>query len=231
MIRNFIPSRASVWSKNYVTYRRLWLDTILESFTCEMHGLVLDIGGKREDKRGSFRPPAGETKAWWYLNLELSSRPNVCADATALPLKNDCADVILCTEVLEHLEDPDACIDEIFRLLRKDGSAFVSVPFMYPVHADPFDFQRFTADGLQRYFADFSSVEIIPMGSYLGTLGMLIEIGLSGIVGNGLHKKILRRILTLISRTLCSLDLSTLSRKENLVWQKFTTGYFLKATK
>jgi len=116
------------------------------------------------------------------------------------------------------------------RLLRKGGVAFVSVPFMYPVHADPFDFQRFTEDGLRDVFKDFGAIEIIQMGSYPGTLGMLIEVGLEGIQRTSLLPRIIRWSLGWVARWLCWFDLSHYDL-ENVVWNKYTTGYFVKAVK
>jgi SAM-dependent methyltransferase len=224
------PPKNVTKTKSYLSYRRAWLDFCLEQHAVEMRGVVLDLGGKRENKRGTFKPPEENARAWWYLNLEMSTHPNIFGDVTQVPIKSECADVIICTEVLEHLENPAACADEIFRLLRSGGQALVSIPFLYPVHADPYDFQRFTVEGLRRLFRQFSSIQVTPMGGYLGTLGMLIEIGIPGIDGNGLHKKLLRRSLTWLSRTLCSLDLSMPDNK-NPIWDKFTTGYFLQVTK
>jgi SAM-dependent methyltransferase len=216
--------------KNATTYRRMWLDFCLKQHSPAMRGIVIDLGGKQENKRGIFHPPEAQTKAWWYVNLEMNSRPNIFGDVTLTPLRSECADVIICTEVLEHLENPAACADEIFRLLRPGGQAFISVPFIYPIHADPYDFQRFTADGLRHLFREFASIEITPMGGYWGTLGMLLEIGILGITGQGLHKKILRRSLRWFAKVLYSLDLSRPDRA-NPIWQKFTTGYFSKVVK
>lgn len=224
------PSREKIGTKSTSSYRRLWLDFCLDKYSDEMRGKVIDMGGKKENKRGSFHPPEDNAKAWWYVNLEISTNPNIICDVSKMPLKNDCADVIICTEVIEHLEYPTACSDEIYRLLRPGGVAFVSVPFMYPIHADPYDFQRFTADGLRSFLRRFSFIEIIPMGGYLGTLGMLLEIGIPGITGQGLHKKIIRRSLYWLTKALCSLDLSR-PDWANPIWQKFTTGYFVKVIK
>ena len=181
--------------QNATTYRRMWLDFCLEQHSHDMRGVVIDLGGKQKNKRGSFHPPETQAKAWWYVNLEMSTRPNIFSDVTAAPLISECADVIICTEVLEHLENPDTCADEIFRILRPGGKAFISVPFIYPIHADPNDFQRFTAEGLRRLFRRFAIIEIMPMGGFLGTMGMLLEIGIQGITGQGIDKKILRRFL------------------------------------
>lgn len=228
--KNIIPERSGFWKKNYVTYRRLWLDVCLNAFSKEMLGTVLDLGGKRENKRGFFQPPAHQAQAWWYVNLDLDTAPNVFADVTRVPFLKRAVDCIICAEVLEHLANPQACVDEMRRLLRDDGIAFVSVPFFYPVHADPYDFQRFTEDGLRNLFKDFKSVEVHRMGGYAGVLGLMVELGIAGVEGNTLFDKFLRWAMKWISRWLCWYDLSSLAR-ENPFWKKFTTGYFVRAGK
>lgn len=229
-MKSIIPQRSRYWKNNYVTYRRLWLDACLNAFSNEMRGIVLDLGGKRENKRGSFTPPEHDAQAWWYINLDLSTVPNIFADVTRIPLKPESVDCILCTEVLEHLQNPQACVDEIHRLLRNDGLVFASAPFFYPVHADPYDFQRFTEDGLRYLFRNFRSVEVYRMGGYFGVLGLLCELGIPGEDGKTFVGKFARWSLKWISRWLCLFDLS-LQGSENVNRQKFTTGYFIRAVR
>ena len=226
---SMIPPRRDYWNaEGYVTYRRLWLDSVLEAFSHEMHGVVVDIGGKRENKRGGFQPPEDRAKSWWFVNLDMSTKPNVCGDVQQLPLRGKSVDCVICTEVLEHLPHPERCVNEIHRLLRDGGLVLASIPFLYPVHADPYDYQRFTEDGLQELFSEFKSVEVYRMGGYAGTLGLLLEIGLAGLVGTSLRQKILRWSMKWVSRWLCQYDLSVFGR-ENESWGKFTTGYFVRA--
>lgn len=222
------PIYSKSMERNYVTYRRLWLDTCLAFFSSEMRGLVIDLGGKRENKRGSFQPPEGQAKAWWYINLDPNASPSIFADVTQTPLMAQSVDCIICTEVLEHLPNPQACVDEMRRILYDGGVVFASVPFFYPVHADPFDFQRFTEDGLRHLFEDFKVVEVYRMGGYPGTMGLLIELGIVGIEGNSIPQKFLRWAMKWISRWLCWYDLLTFTH-QNPAWDKFTTGYFVKA--
>ncbi|MCZ2127907.1 MAG: class I SAM-dependent methyltransferase [Anaerolineales bacterium] len=229
-MKSILPERAAYWKKNYVTYRRLWLDACLGAFADQMRGDVLDLGGKRQSKRGSFQPPEAQARSWRYLNLDLSTRPNIFADVTRAPLSSASADCILCTEVLEHLPNPQACVDEIHRLLRADGLVFASTPFFYPVHADPHDFQRFTEDGLRYLFREFKSADVYRMGGYFGVLGLLCELGVAGEEGKTFVSKLTRWLLKWLSRGLCSLDLA-LYGKENANRQKFTTGYFVKAVR
>ena len=53
----------------------------------------------------------------------------VVARATALPFKSTVFRFILCSEVLEHLDDDETCVQEIARLLKHDGRAVVTVPY------------------------------------------------------------------------------------------------------
>ncbi len=53
----------------------------------------------------------------------------VVARATHLPFKPAVFNNILCSEVLEHLEDDQAAVNEIARVLSPSGRAVVSVPY------------------------------------------------------------------------------------------------------
>jgi len=75
-------------------------------------------------------------------------------DNKKLPFDNDSFDVIICTEVLEHVENLDVTIKELKRVLKKKGSLFVTMPFIWVEHEKPFDFRRFTSFGIKKFFLD-----------------------------------------------------------------------------
>lgn len=86
------------------------------------------------------------------------------ADAHDLPFIEDTFDAVVAIEVFEHLQQPSVASSEILRVLRPSGQALVTIPFMFRIHGDPFDFQRFTARGLIELFCDFSNVKVIEFG-------------------------------------------------------------------
>lgn len=220
------PSRRDYWNaEGYVTYRRLWLDSALEAFAREMRGVVVDVGGKRENKRGTFNPPEDRAKAWWYVNLDMNTKPNIYGDVQRIPLRGQSVDCILCTEVLEHLPRPERCVDEMHRLLRDGGLVLASVPFLYPVHADPYDYQRFTEDGLRELFKRFKAVEVHRMGGYAGAMGLMIELGMADV-----DNRLARWAMKWLSRWLCRRDLVNFGN-ESETQSKFTTGYFVRAAR
>lgn len=60
------------------------------------------------------------------------------ASATTLPFPDNHFDRIICTEVLEHVRDHKKAIKEIARVLRKNGTAIITVPSAdHPISFDP----------------------------------------------------------------------------------------------
>ena len=78
------------------------------------------------------------------------ARPDVFADARMLPFADAVFDGAICLEVLEHVSDPALVVAEIARVIRPGGTVWLSMPFLYPLHDAPYDFQRYTEFGLRR---------------------------------------------------------------------------------
>ena len=59
-------------------------------------------------------------------NISESSKVDVLGDAQNLPFKDESFEVILCTEVLEHLKKPQLAVDEMKRVLKKGGKLILT---------------------------------------------------------------------------------------------------------
>ena len=212
-----------------VTYRRALLDERLAAHAGRMRGVVVDLGGKRDRKRGAFRPAEAGVRAWWHVNIARDTRPDVFADVTRVPLAGGVADCVICTEVLEHLPDPAACVAQAHRLLKPGGVMLASVPFLYPVHADPYDFQRYAPEGLRRLFRDFASVDVQPMGGYPGVLALFLELGSLDLEGWRPWRGARRRAMLALAAWLRAKDRR--SGAQPAGWRAFSTGYFVVAVR
>jgi len=53
-------------------------------------------------------------------------------DITFLPFGNNFFDLVICSEVLEHIHDQKAAVDEIIRVLKPGRNLVISVPRYYP---------------------------------------------------------------------------------------------------
>lgn len=72
-----------------------------------------------------------------------------------LPFKTNSVDFVVCSAVLEHVNEPIKVVKEIQRILRPGGFVWADVPFMQPYHESPSDFQRYTLIGFQYLFRNF----------------------------------------------------------------------------
>jgi SAM-dependent methyltransferase len=126
-----------------LSYRRMLLDAELERLTSGLGGVVVEIGAKRV-ARGRWRPPFTRVRRWVQLNLDRGERPDVVADALALPLRDATVDGIVCVEVLQYVLSPDTAMREVARVLVPGGSVVLSVPFLHRADG-PDDRHRFTA--------------------------------------------------------------------------------------
>jgi SAM-dependent methyltransferase len=77
-----------------------------------------------------------------------TTKIDIVSDIVAIPAPDASFDVVLCTEVLEHLPDPLAALREFSRLLRPGGQLIITAPFCSLTHFAPYHF----ASGLSRYW-------------------------------------------------------------------------------
>jgi len=89
---------------------------------------------------------------------------NVICDIHKLPFSDNSLDCVINVAVLEHLEQPEIVIKEIYRVLRPGGLVYSYFPFIQGIHASPFDFSRRTDAGLKSLYYEFEITKIKPSG-------------------------------------------------------------------
>ncbi len=130
------------------TYRRQKLDRLQRKYVSEYKGVVLDIGGR---DRGKFKKPKEKVERWIFADIEEKHNPDIVLDIADMhSVEDKSIDIVNVLEVFEHVEKIEKGIAECYRVLKKNGKLIMSVPFLFPVHADPFDFQRWTLTKWQR---------------------------------------------------------------------------------
>jgi SAM-dependent methyltransferase len=68
---------------------------------------------------------------------------------SSVPAPHSFFDMVLSTQVLEHVPEPANYVAECFRVLKPGGSLVVTTHGLFEDHGCPYDFQRWTADGLR----------------------------------------------------------------------------------
>jgi ubiquinone/menaquinone biosynthesis C-methylase UbiE len=159
LLANWIPrrtKRSHIGLANQNT-RDEWLEKTLSTIPCGLS--ILDAGaGECQYKKWcrhlqytsqDFNQYTGKDSA---VGLQMSSWNNtgidIVCDVAEMPLADETFDVVMCTEVLEHVPNPVKVIRELSRVLKQGGMLIVTAPFNSLTHFAPFHF----ATGFNRFF-------------------------------------------------------------------------------
>ena len=147
------------------------------------------------------------------IDIQVSGRaddmkvPDKFFDGINIPYDDNMFDGVLCTQVLEHVENLDLLVAECNRVIKVGGRFVVSVPFIYKEHEQPYDFRRFTSYGLLLTMKrnNFQIDSCVKCLSAIETIATIFSVYISNNIGS---KSRLAYILTGLFITLPTLVLS-----------------------
>ncbi len=84
---------------------------------------------------------------------------DIVADLAALPFRSGSLDALCSSSALEHVAELGQTLREIDRCTKPRGLGIHFTPFLFPLHASPHDYMRFTHAGAARLFPDWHVVE------------------------------------------------------------------------
>jgi SAM-dependent methyltransferase len=114
-----------------------------------------------------------------YVGVDVVESPSadLVGPVEALPVADGSFDIVLCTQVLEHVDDPAAAVRELHRVTTPGGRVLASTHGVQVFHPNPNDYWRWTQPGLRRLFesnAEWASVDVQPGAGSAAGLAMLI---------------------------------------------------------
>lgn len=157
-----------------------WLETQAAQLPADCR--VLDVGCGPKPYYPFFAERAGA-----YVGVDVVAHPDADLVGTIedLPVEDGAFDLVLCTQVLEHCDDPARAVSELRRVLAPGGRVLASTHGVQWYHPSPVDYWRWTHEGLKRLFsvnADWASLAVEPSGGTAACLAMLVgaytELGL-----------------------------------------------------
>lgn len=109
------------------------------------------------------------------IDIDPTRKPDIVGDAENLPFKDGEFECILCTEVLEHIQNTARAVGEMRRVLKPGGTLILTTRFVYPIHDSPGDYWRFTKYGLSELFKEWNIVELTPEAHSFSTIAILLQ--------------------------------------------------------
>ncbi len=129
---------------------------------------ILDIGAGSTDYKDIF--PNRTT-----LDIDPARKPDIVGDAEKLPFKDASWDAIICSEVFEHLPHPEKVVSELWRVLTPGGTLIMTTDFIFPVHAPPGDYWRYTPYTVKMLFKEWEIVELSAETDVFSTIAVLLQ--------------------------------------------------------
>lgn len=119
-----------------------------------------------------------------YIGLDLEENPT--ADIPISPegnifLPDESVDVVLSTQVLEHVVNPALYLSESFRILKKGGKIVLSTHGYWMYHPDPTDYWRWTSSGLKKVISE-AGFELKYFSGILGRAAMGMQLLQDGLL-------------------------------------------------
>lgn len=165
-LRNSIKRQlfsASCWTvildPAYISHRGLVksIRGFVKQLSLNGNGIWLDVGCGQQPYRSFFNVEK-------YIGMEIDrqneiqfeqNNVDIFYNGIKFPIDSCSIDGVICTQVLEHVENPKNLISEIERVLKPGGKLILTVPFSWQQHEKPYDFRRFTSFGLRRLLESY----------------------------------------------------------------------------
>lgn len=137
------------WVVNPFYLARRGLARELRPLVGRLSGDVLDVGCGR-------KPYRAWVVATRYVGVDIDTpetrslgAADVYYDGRVLPFGDATFDAVVCSQVLEHVFQPEEFLSEIRRVLRPGGKLVLAVPFVWDEHEQPRDFARYSSFGVR----------------------------------------------------------------------------------
>jgi hypothetical protein len=123
---------------------------VFDYFDGAEEGKTLIVGSRlyegRQDRRAFYRDCIG-------VDMQEGEGVDIVRDLSRYTF-GPCFSHVECTSVLEHCPEPWLVADNIQKSMRRGGTIYVSVPFVWAYHGYPDDYFRFTVEGVKSLFAN-----------------------------------------------------------------------------
>lgn len=158
------------WEPDKIIKDLIWDDLVASSKYAK--GKMLDVGCGDKPYYQIFK-----NKINSYTGIDkFNKNADIKVDFLEAKIENQSYDTVICTQVLEHIEDPKKLLGKINKILKKNGILILTVPFMGTLHEIPNDYYRFTRYSITKLLngTGFKITYIKEEGNWISSIANLI---------------------------------------------------------
>jgi len=166
--QSFQPGILSIFINPFF-FIRYALYKNIRRYTPQLKGKLLDFGCGRKPYENLFSVTE-------YVGVDVvetghdhkNSKVDVYYDGKRLPFNDSAFDSLFCSEVLEHIFNPDEILPELNRVLKPGAKVLITVPFSWNEHEMPYDYARYSSEGIKHLLEKngFNIIELTKSGSF-----------------------------------------------------------------
>ncbi len=213
------------------TYSILRTKEDTELAKLQLIGRVIDLGGH---KGSSYFSLLKSEQPIEVANFDIEQSGTHKAPSQAehvfdfekpFPLPDASFDNVLCINVMEHIFNYQNLLSESFRILKKGGHIYLSVPFFFNIHGSPDDYFRYTRATLERLLSEqgFTDIVVTELGD--GPCSVIFQT-----FGGSIPTMPLKMLFKNIAMGTDKI-LSRFSRRYAFIKVRVPLGYFVSAEK
>src|SRR3989344_7717691 len=157
------------WDPDKIIKDLIWNDLISASKYAK--GRMLDIGCGNKPYYEIFK-----NKVDIHIGIDkFSECADIKEDFFKAKIRNNNYDTILCTQVIEHVENPQELLIKMNRILKRKGILIMTIPFIGSLHEVPTDYFRFTKYSIDKLLtkAGFEIKYIKEEGNWISSISNL----------------------------------------------------------
>lgn len=163
----------------FIQLRKTIESTISKYIQNKQFEKLVDYGCGNTPYKPFFEKQVGE-----YIGADLGNNTNAKIQLEPegqIPLANNSIDVVLSTQVLEHVDNPNLYLTEAARILKKDGLLIITTHGYWMYHPDPQDFWRWTSSGLKKIITE-AGFEVVDFTGVIGRSAMGLQLFQDGLM-------------------------------------------------
>ena len=145
--RKFNPMFSGIFINPFY-FARKGLRENIKLFAPKISGKILDVGCGTKPYKDLFLYEKYDGLEIDTPKTRKTGKAEYFYDGNIFPFENSVYDGVLCNQVLEHIFEPDIFLQELSRVLKKDGLLLLTVPFIWDEHDQPYDYSRYSSFGI-----------------------------------------------------------------------------------